>query len=56
MNPEDIKREASLIPNSRALICEGSHLSMYDDQQNYFNGLIKFLKEVHAGNFKKAGL
>ena len=55
MNPEDIKREASLIPNSRALICEGSHLSMYDDQQNYFNGLIKFLKQVQAGNFNKSG-
>jgi proline iminopeptidase len=55
MNPEDKKKMASLIPNSRLLMCEGSHLSMYDDQQNYFNGLIKFLKEVQAGNFKKAG-
>jgi proline iminopeptidase len=36
------------------LVCEGSHMSMYDDQQNYFNGLIKFLKEVQAGAFKKA--
>ncbi len=55
MSIEDKKRMASLIPHSRLLICEGSHLSMYDDQQNYFNGLIKFLQEVHAGNFKKTG-
>jgi proline iminopeptidase len=56
MSLEDKKKMAMLIPNSMLLICEGSHLSMYDDKQNYFNGLIKFLKEVHAGNFKKAGL
>jgi proline iminopeptidase len=55
MSLEDKQRMASLIPNSRLLVCEGSHLSMYGDQQNYFNGLIKFLKEVRAGNFKRAG-
>ena len=55
MNPEDMQRIVSLIPNARLLMCDGSHLSMYDDQQNYFNGLIKFLKEVDAGTFKKAG-
>jgi proline iminopeptidase len=54
MSIEDKKRMDLLIPNSRLLICEGSHLSMYDDQQNYFNGLIKFLKEVHSENFNKA--
>ncbi len=56
MSLEDKNRMASLIPNSQLQICEGSHLSMYDDQQNYFNGLIKFLKEVHGGSFKKAQL
>jgi proline iminopeptidase len=54
MSLDDKKRMASLIPNSRLLICEGSHLAMYDDQQNYFNGLIRFLKEVHTGKFTKA--
>ena len=53
MNPDDIKKMASLIPNADALICNGSHLSMYDDQQTYFNGLIKFLKDVHADKFKR---
>jgi proline iminopeptidase len=51
MNPEDIKREGELIPHSRVLICDGSHISMYDDQQNYFTGLIKFLKDVDSGTF-----
>ena len=53
MDPDDIRRMASLVPNSRLQICNGSHLSMYDDQQNYFNGLIRFLKDVEANNFKK---
>lgn len=53
MNPADMKREASLIPNSRLYLCpNGSHLSMYDDQQNYFRELIRFLKDVDSGSFK----
>jgi len=57
MNPEDIRREGRLIPNSRVLICEkGSHLCMWDDQEAYFAGLLKFLDDVGAGRFpaKKA--
>ncbi len=30
---------------------EGSHLSMYDDQAMYFEGLIEFLEDVDAGRF-----
>jgi proline iminopeptidase len=52
MNPEDMKREGLLIPNSRTYLCpNGSHMSMYDDQQNYFRELIKFLKDVEEGKF-----
>lgn len=52
MNPEDMKREGQLIPNSRTYLCpNGSHMSMYDDQQNYFRELIKFLKDVEEGKF-----
>jgi len=28
----------------------GSHLSMWDDQQTYMNGVIDFIKKVDAGN------
>ncbi len=52
MNPEDMKREGHLIPNSRTYLCpNGSHLSMYDDQQNYFKSLIAFLKDVENNKF-----
>ena len=52
MNPEDMKREGRLIPNSRTYLCpNGSHLAMYDDQQNYFKSLIGFLKEVEDNKF-----
>ncbi|OQP42944.1 hypothetical protein A4H97_12390 [Niastella yeongjuensis] len=52
MNPEGLKREGQLLPNSRTYLCpNGSHLSMYDDQQNYFNNLTQFLKEVDNGSF-----
>lgn len=52
MNPEDMKREGQLIPNSRTYLCpNGGHLSMYDDQENYFANLVSFLKEVEANKF-----
>jgi proline iminopeptidase len=52
MDPEDMKREGRLIPNSRTYLCpNGSHLSMYDDQTNYFSSLVSFLKEVEARKF-----
>jgi len=36
----------------RFLLCpNGSHLSQFDDQENFFNGLIKFIKDVDSGTF-----
>jgi proline iminopeptidase len=52
MSVEDMRREGHLIPNSRTYICQnGSHLSMYDDQQNYFTSIIDFLKDVENNKF-----
>jgi len=52
MNPVDMKKEGQLIPNSRTYLCpNGSHMSMYDDQQNYFTNLIGFLKDVESNQF-----
>jgi proline iminopeptidase len=52
MNVADIERMGSLIPNARVAICEnGSHCSMYDDQERYFEGLLRFVKDVEAGEF-----
>lgn len=53
MSVDDIRKEGSLIPRSRVHICpDGSHLAMWDDQEDYFRALIGFLKDVEAGRFK----
>jgi proline iminopeptidase len=45
MDPENRRRMATLLPNGEAWISEtGSHFAMYDDQQNYFKALLRFLK------------
>jgi len=52
MNPQDMRKEGKLIPNSRTYLCpNGSHMAMWDDQQNYFNNLIAFLKDVEENKF-----
>lgn len=53
MDPKHMEWMASELKNGRYLHCpDGSHLSMYDDQEIYFEGLIKFIKDVAAGSFK----
>ena len=50
MDPKHMEEMASSMPNSRYLYCpQGSHLAMYDDQEVYFDGLIRFIKDVDAG-------
>ncbi len=47
MDPADMRRMASLIPDARAAICpDGSHLSLWDDQVVYFRHLLSFLATV----------
>jgi proline iminopeptidase len=47
MDPAYMEMMASRLPAGRYLHCpEGSHLAMYDDQQTYFAGLIKFLNDL----------
>jgi len=54
MSVEDIQRMGKIIPNSRVAVCEnGSHLSMYDDQETYFRELLKFIKDVETSRFSK---
>jgi proline iminopeptidase len=55
MSPEQITRMSKLIPHSRLTLCErGSHTAMYDDQRVYFDALLKFLHDAHAGQAKRA--
>ncbi len=50
MDPKHMEWMASQFPKGRYLYCpNGSHFSQYDDQQNYFEGVIKFIKDVNEG-------
>jgi len=47
MDPEDMKKMATLMPNAISFICQnGSHLCMWDDQAFYFENLLRFLHSV----------
>lgn len=54
MDPDHMEWMANEVQNGRFLLCaNGSHLSQYDDQKTYFNGLIKFIKDVDQNTFNK---
>ena len=54
MNPKHMEWMSKEVKNGRFLFCpNGSHLSQYDDQKTYFNGVIKFLKDVDNNTFNK---
>jgi len=45
MDPTHMELMANKLPRGRYLHCpEGSHMAMYDDQQTYFDGLVRFLQ------------
>ncbi len=55
MNPEEMKWLAKNVKNGKFHLCpNGSHLSQYDDQKIFFEGLIKFIKDVDRGEFKSS--
>jgi proline iminopeptidase len=46
MDPKYMEWMSKQIPHADFLLCtNGSHMCMYDDQQTYFSGLVKFLKK-----------
>jgi proline iminopeptidase len=50
MDPEHMKWMATEVKQGSVLICpNGSHCAMWDDQEHYFSGLIKFIKSVDKG-------
>jgi proline iminopeptidase len=52
MDPKHMEWMSNEVQNGRFLLCKnGSHLSQYDDQKTYFNGLIQFIKDVDKGTF-----
>lgn len=53
MDPEHMKWMSTQVQNGSYLYCpNGSHMDMYDDQEVYMSGLIKFLKAVDSGEKK----
>lgn len=47
MDPKHMEWVSAQVQNGSYLYCpKGSHLAMYDDQETYFAGLIKFIQEV----------
>jgi len=52
MDPKHLEWMSQEVKNGRYLLCpDGSHLPMYDDQQVYFDGLLRFLQDVNEGAF-----
>lgn len=52
MEPAQMEKIASGVKHGRYLYCpNGSHLAIYDDQQVYMAGLIRFILDVNSGRF-----
>lgn len=52
MDPKHMKWMSEQVENGRYLHCpNGSHLSQYDDQKTYIEGIVQFLKDVDEGKF-----
>ena len=52
MEPAQTEKLAKSVQRGRYLYCpNGSHLAIYDDQQVYMAGIIRFLRDVDSGRF-----
>jgi len=50
MNPAWMQAMANRLPHGRYLYCaQGSHMAMYDDQDCYFGGVVRFLRGIERG-------
>lgn len=51
MDPEYMEWMSEEVQNGRSYTTQGSHLSQYDDPQNYFPALIEFIEDVDKKTF-----
>ncbi len=52
MDPAAMEEQSKRMPNGRFLYCpNGSHLSMWDDQQVFMGGVVKFIHDVDKNSF-----
>jgi len=50
MDPEHMKWMANEVKNGTFLYClNGSHMSLYDDQETYMKGVVGFINQVDTG-------
>lgn len=50
MDPNAMEEQSKLVKKGRYLYCpNGSHLAMWDDQQVFMEGVIRFVKDVDGG-------
>lgn len=53
MDPKHMEWMSTQVKKGRYLHCpNGSHMSMWDDQQHFFPGVIEFIQSVDAGTFE----
>lgn len=54
MDPKAMEEQSKLVQKGRYLYCpNGSHLAMWDDQEVFMNGVIRFIKDVDEEKFAK---
>jgi proline iminopeptidase len=52
MDPAHMEKMAGMVKKGRYLYCSnGSHMAMYDDQKTYFDGVVRFIRDVDQGKF-----
>lgn len=52
MDPEHMRWMSTQVQHGRYLYCpEGSHLAMWDDQKDFYPGVIDFIRDVDLGRF-----
>jgi proline iminopeptidase len=52
MDPDAMEAQSKAVKHGRYLYCpNGSHFCMWDDQQVFMSGVIKFIKDVDEANF-----
>jgi proline iminopeptidase len=51
MDPNAMEEQSKMVKKGQYLYCpNGSHLSMWDDQQIFMKGVIRFIKNVDTGS------
>lgn len=52
MDPKAMEEQSKLVQHGRYLYCpNGSHLSMWDDQKLFMDGVVNFINDVHSNTF-----